>query len=184
MLQSSETEIRRARACSARVIATRFLSTALFLGAGALGGSLATSLSAQPAFAQAALQAAMALEPLTVVTSSGKHAFQVEVARTDEQRARGLMFRRHMPADRGMLFDFKTEQPVLMWMRNTYIPLDMIFISRTGTVINIAENTEPLSERTIASAGPAFSVLELNAGTSRKIGLKPGDRIIHPLFGR
>jgi len=108
----------------------------------------------------------------------------VEVARTDEQRARGLMFRQSMPADRGMLFDFKAEQPGMMWMRNTYISLDMIFISRDGVVINIAENTEPLSERTIPSARPAFAVLELNAGVSRKIGLKPGDRINHPLFRR
>jgi uncharacterized protein len=123
-------------------------------------------------------------EPLTVRTASGEHRFQVEVARTDEQRARGLMFRRYMPPDRGMLFDFKVEQPVMMWMRNTYIPLDMIFISRDGRVINVAENTEPMSERTIASAAPAFAVLEVNAGVSRKIGLKPGDQISHPLFKR
>ncbi len=125
------------------------------------------------------------LEQLTVVTENGgQYAFQVEVARTDEQRARGLMFRKFMPQDRGMLFDFKTEQPVMMWMRNTYMPLDMVFIARDGRVINVAENTEPLSERTIASAAPAFSVLELNAGVARKIGLKSGDRIEHPLFKR
>ncbi len=125
-----------------------------------------------------------AIEPLAIVTATGEHRFQVEVARTDEQRARGLMFRKFMPQDRGMLFDFKTEQPVMMWMRNTYIPLDMIFITRDGRVINVAENTEPLSERTIASAAPAFAVLEVNAGVSRKIGLKSGDRIVHPLFKR
>lgn len=124
------------------------------------------------------------LETLTIATANGESRFQVEVARTDEQRARGLMFRRFMPQDRGMLFDFKNEQPVTMWMRNTYIPLDMIFIARDGRVINIAENTEPMSERTIASAGPAFAVLEVNAGVSRKIGLKAGDRISHPLFKR
>lgn len=125
------------------------------------------------------------LEQLTVVTDNGRtHAFQVEVAKTDEQRARGLMFRKFMPQDRGMLFDFKTEQPVMMWMRNTYIPLDMVFIARDGRVINVAENTEPLSERTIASAAPAFAVLELNAGVAQKIGLKSGHRIEHPLFKR
>ncbi len=124
------------------------------------------------------------LESLRIVTASGEHTFMVEVARTDEQRARGLMFRQSMPMDRGMLFDFKTEQPVMMWMRNTYISLDMIFITRDGVVINIAENTEPLSERTIPSARPAFAVLELNAGVARKIGLKPDDRINHPLFRR
>ena len=110
--------------------------------------------------------------------------FAIEVMRTDEERARGLMFRRFMPADRGMLFDFKTEQPVLMWMKNTYIPLDMIFISRNGTVTSVAANTEPMSERTISSGPPAFAVLEVNAGVAAKIGLKPGDRVVHGLFGK
>ena len=145
----------------------------------------ACAVPAAPAFAQAALSTPpQQLEPLTIVTASGEHRFQIEVARTDEQRARGLMFRRFMPEDRGMLFDFKNEQPIMMWMRNTYIPLDMIFIARDGRVINVAENTEPLSERTIASAAPAFAVLEVNAGVARKIGLKAGDRISHPLFKR
>jgi uncharacterized membrane protein (UPF0127 family) len=147
--------------------------------------AVACVVPAAPARAQAALSTPpQQLEPLTIVTASGEHTFQIEVARTDEQRARGLMFRRFMPEDRGMLFDFKNEQPIMMWMRNTYIPLDMIFIARDGRVINVAENTEPLSERTIASAAPAFAVLEVNAGISRKIGLKAGDRISHPLFKR
>ncbi len=123
-------------------------------------------------------------EPLEIVTANGRHVFAVEVMRTDEERARGLMFRRFMPADRGMLFDFKTEQPVLMWMKNTYIPLDMIFISRNGTVTSVAANTEPMSERTISSGPPAFAVLEVNAGVAAKIGLKPGDRVAHGLFGK
>ncbi len=123
-------------------------------------------------------------EPLTIVTSGGPRAFSVEVMRTDEERARGLMFRRFLPADRGMLFDFKTEQNVLMWMKNTYIPLDMVFIARDGRVISVAENTEPLSERTIASGGPAFAVLEVNAGTAAKLGVKAGDRVEHSLFRR
>jgi len=153
------------------------LAAAFLAGAWAAVAPRAVAQPAQVAPAQA-------VEPLTIVTTSGEHRFQVEVARTDEQRARGLMFRRFMPEDRGMLFDFKTEQPVMMWMRNTYIPLDMIFIARDGRVINVAENTEPMSERTIASASPAFAVLEVNAGVSRKIGLKAGDRISHPLFRR
>jgi uncharacterized membrane protein (UPF0127 family) len=124
------------------------------------------------------------LEAVTLVTASGEHVFQVEVMRTDEQRARGLMFRKHLPADRGMLFDFKTEQRVMMWMRNTYISLDMVFIARDGTVVNVAQDTEPLSERTIPSAGPALAVLEVNAGVARRIGLKAGDKVRHPLFGR
>lgn len=139
-------------------------------------------MSSAPAFAQAAAQEEATLESLTITTTSGSHKFSVEVMRTDEQRARGLMFRRYMPPDRGMLFDFKAEQPVMMWMKNTYLPLDMVFIARNGTVINVAENTEPLSERTIPSARPAFAVLELNAGVARKIGLKPGDKIANSLF--
>ena len=135
-----------------------------------------------PAFAQTAGQAGT--EPLQIVTGSGPHPFAVEVMRTDEQRARGLMFRRSMPADRGMLFDFKTEQPVMMWMKNTYIALDMVFISRSGVVVSVAENTEPLSERTIASGPPAYAVLEVNGGTAARIGLKAGDRVEHPLFRR
>lgn len=157
----------------------RLLAALLLL---ALAPALSTSVMAQAA---RSVQQSEGLEQLTVVTDNGaKHAFQVEVARTDEHRARGLMFRKFMPQDRGMLFDFKVEQPVMMWMRNTYIPLDMVFIARDGRVINIAENTEPLSERTIASAAPAFAVLELNAGVAQKIGLKSGHRIEHPLFKR
>ncbi len=135
--------------------------------------------------AQSAAQApAATTEPLEIVTATGAHAFAIEVMRTDEERARGLMFRRFMPADRGMLFDFKTEQPVLMWMKNTYIPLDMIFIARNGTVTHVAANAEPMSERTISSGPPAYAVLEVNAGLAAKIGLKPGDKVRHPMFGR
>lgn len=123
-----------------------------------------------------------ALEPLEIVTGSGTHRFSVEVMRTDEQRARGLMHRRFMPEDRGMLFDFKREEPVAMWMKNTYLSLDMVFIDKSGKVVNIAENTEPLSERIIPSAGPVLAVLELNAGSARRMGLKAGDRLRHPLF--
>lgn len=123
------------------------------------------------------------LEPLTIESGGKSHAFHVEVMRTDEQRARGLMFRRYLAADRGMLFDFKTEQNVAMWMKNTYLPLDMIFIARDGRVISVAENTEPMSERVIPSGGPALSVLEVNAGTAARLGLKAGDRVRHKLFG-
>jgi uncharacterized membrane protein (UPF0127 family) len=122
------------------------------------------------------------MEKLTLVTASGEHAFEVEVMRTDADRARGLMERRFLPADRGMLFDFESDQPVAMWMKNTYIPLDMVFIDHSGTVRNIAANTEPLSERTLSSEGPVRAVLEINAGTSAKIGLKPGDKVRNSMF--
>jgi uncharacterized membrane protein (UPF0127 family) len=126
--------------------------------------------------------AAQTLDKLEIVTSSGVHAFSVELARNDAEREKGLMYRRFMPADRGMLFDFKREEPVMFWMKNTYIPLDMIFISRAGAVTNIAADAEPLSEQLIPSGGPCYAVLEVNAGVAASIGLKPGDRIRHPIF--
>ncbi len=124
------------------------------------------------------------LETFTINTATGAHSFAVEVMRTPEQREKGLMFRRFLPADRGMLFDFKTEQTVMMWMKNTYIPLDMIFIGRNGKIVGLAENTEPMSERIIPSGAPAFAVLEVNGGTAAKIGLKIGDNVTHPMFAK
>ena len=125
---------------------------------------------------------AQALEPLTIVGGAGRHAFQVEVARSDPDRAQGLMFRRSMPADRGMLFDFERTQPISMWMQNTYISLDMIFIRADGTIARVGENAEPLSTRTISSGEPVRAVLEVNAGTAARLGLRPGDRVEHPIF--
>lgn len=126
---------------------------------------------------------AQELQPLAIVTDEGRHTFQVELAATPEARARGLMFRRSMPPEQGMLFDFGRVQPVSMWMRNTYIALDMLFVDAEGTIVRIAEDTEPLSERTIPSGRPVLSVLELNAGTARRLGIEAGDRVKHPLFG-
>ena len=123
-----------------------------------------------------------ALEALTIAAATGRHLFQVEVARSDPDRARGLMHRRYMPPDRGMLFDFEREQPISMWMKDTYLPLDMVFIRRDGTIARIAADTEPLSTRTVPSGEPVLAVLELNAGTAARLGIKPGDRVEHPLF--
>jgi uncharacterized protein len=122
-------------------------------------------------------------ERLTLETSGGPRVVEVEVARTPAARDRGLMYRRFMPENRGMLFDFERPQNVMMWMKNTYIPLDMIFISRDGKVTHVEEDTEPLSEAIISSHGPAFAVLEVNAGFARKAGLKVGDVVKHKLFG-
>ncbi len=113
-----------------------------------------------------------------------RHRFTVEIADTDERRQVGLMHRRQLAPDAGMLFDFKRDQVVAMWMRNTLIPLDMLFITRDGEVLNIAERTVPLSEVSVYSAGPVRAVLEVAGGTSARLGLKPGDRVIHPLFSR
>lgn len=125
---------------------------------------------------------AAGLEKLEIDTASGAHQFEVEIAQTDEEREKGLMFRRFMPADRGMLFDFKTEEPVSFWMKNTYIPLDMIFVSRAGIVTRIAAGAEPLSERLIPSGEPCYGVLEVNAGVAAQIGLQPGDKVRQRIF--
>jgi uncharacterized membrane protein (UPF0127 family) len=123
------------------------------------------------------------MQPLEIVSKSGVHVFAVELVANDEDRARGLMYRKELPEGRGMLFDFKTDQPVSFWMRNTYIPLDMIFIRSDGRIQRIAENTEPLSERLVPSGAPVRGVLEVIAGTARKLGIAPGDRVAHPIFG-
>jgi hypothetical protein len=122
------------------------------------------------------------LETLSIVTAGGIHEFSVEVMRTDAQRQRGLMFRRFLPQDRGMLFVFDSERPVAMWMKNTYLRLDMVFVARTGRVVGLAENTEPLSETIIPSGAPTYGVVELNAGVAAMIGLKIGDRVRYPAF--
>jgi uncharacterized protein len=128
---------------------------------------------------------AQAFETLSIAMQSGqRQSFRVEVARNDADRAQGLMFRHSMPADQGMLFDFGRVEPVAMWMQNTYLPLDMLFIRADGTIARIAANTEPLSTRTIPSGEPVLAVLELNAGTAAKLGVKPGDRVEHPVFKR
>jgi uncharacterized membrane protein (UPF0127 family) len=129
------------------------------------------------AFAQAAEEST-----LEIVTKDGVHVFSVEMAKTDEERQKGLMFRKELPEGKGMLFDFKPDQDVAMWMRNTYIPLDMLFINADGTIRRIAENTEPLSEKTIPSGGPIRGVLEVIGGTAKKLGIAPGDKVAHPLF--
>ena len=122
------------------------------------------------------------LEPLQIVTASGTHDFQVQIADDDATRERGLMNRRYMATDRGMLFEFDREAPVSFWMKNTYIPLDMIFISQAGVVTNVVADAEPLSERVIPSGPPCAAVLELNGGAAAAIGLKVGDRVRHRFF--
>ena len=125
---------------------------------------------------------AQAAEALTIRSKNGSHAFSVEVARTDADRTQGLMYRRSMPQDHGMLFNFGEPQPITMWMKNTYLPLDMVFIRADGTIARIARNTEPLSTRISPSGEPVPAVLELNAGVTARLGIEPGDRVEHPLF--
>ena len=122
------------------------------------------------------------LKTLEIASKTGVHVFAVEIADTDATREKGLMFRKSLPEGQGMLFDFHEEQPVGFWMQNTYIPLDMIFIRGDGSILRIAENTEPLSTRIIPSGGPVRAVLELIGGSARKFGIAPGDKVAFPIF--
>ena len=120
---------------------------------------------------------------LRVVTKSGKHEFIVEIAVTDRQHAQGLMFRQSLAKNAGMLFDYKVPTSITMWMKNTYIPLDMIFIGNDGRVINVVQRAIPFSENVISSLGKARGVLEVNGGTASRLGIMPGDKILHGIFG-
>ena len=125
---------------------------------------------------------APATDALSIETGSGSHRFTVEVMRTRDQLERGLMFRRQMAPDRGMLFDFGSPQPVSMWMKNTYLPLDMVFIAANGRVVSVKRDAAPMSEIIIPSGGDVLGVLEVNAGTAAEIGVKPGDHVLDPMF--
>ncbi len=157
----------------------RFLAALLVTGIGLAPVATGTAM------AQTVVKAApVPTESLTIATKGGPRQFSVEVMRDDAGRSRGLMFRRHMAPDHGMLFDFERNEPVTMWMKNTYLPLDMVFIREDGTVARVAADTEPLSTAIIPSNGPVLAVLELNAGTAAKLGIKAGDKIQHPMFAK
>jgi len=120
---------------------------------------------------------------LTIETTKGPQKFSVEVATTPEQMEQGLMFRNSLAADAGMLFDFKTPHPAMMWMKNTLIPLDMLFVDARGQIVNIHERAVPGSLETIGSGASVRAVIELNGGTAARLGIKPGDRVVYPIFG-
>jgi uncharacterized protein len=129
---------------------------------------------------------ALALDPGELVVETpvgGAHRFTVELAATPGERARGLMHRRSMRPDHGMLFDFHTPQPVAFWMKDTPLPLDMLFLDARGTVVQVEADTVPYSEAAIPSREPVRAVLELNAGTAKRLGIAPGARVRHPIFG-
>jgi uncharacterized membrane protein (UPF0127 family) len=120
---------------------------------------------------------------LVIDTAGGPRNFRVEIAVTPEQRQQGLMYRESLAADTGMLFLYGEDRQVRMWMKNTLIPLDMIFIRRDGTVESVAERTIPLSSAIVASKGDVAAVLEVNGGTAARLGIRPGDRVRHAAFG-
>ena len=112
---------------------------------------------------------------LTIQTAAGPQKFAIEVALTDAQMEQGLMFRRNLAADAGMLFDFRAPANIMMWMKNTLIPLDMLFLDQHGRIVDIHERAVPLSTDTIAPEIAARYVIELNGGTVARLGIKRGD---------
>jgi uncharacterized membrane protein (UPF0127 family) len=128
-------------------------------------------------------QPKLPLSPLTIATDDAFHHFRVELTNTDYQRQRGLMFREEVLPDEGMLFDFETEFERGFWMKNTLVPLDMLFIRADGTIHRIAANTIPLSEVPIRSFGHVRAVLELRGGRAAELGIEAGDVVRHQIFG-
>ena len=123
-------------------------------------------------------------DELIIATQQNRITFQIEIADTNAQRAQGLMWREKLPKNTGMLFDYKIVDHVFMWMKNTLIPLDMIFISESGRITNIVKNTTPHSIQIIASGAPVLAVLEIPAGTTSEYNIQIGDRVIHHIFSR
>ena len=115
--------------------------------------------------------------PLTITTLGKTHAFRVEVAETPQEQAKGLMFRTEMAPDEGMLFPYDQPRVLSFWMRNTVIPLDLVFIDAQHRIINIAENATPYSEASIVSAEPGVAVLELNGGRTHALGIVAGNKV-------
>ena len=146
--------------------------------------ALALALLLTATAAGAEEQISFARSELVVETAAGEaYRFDVEVALSMRQRARGLMFRESMADDAGMLFFYPAEQQIRMWMKNTLIPLDMLFVASDGRIVDVAADAVPLSETVIGSSGPARAVIELNGGTAARLGIKVGDRVLHPMFG-
>lgn len=146
-----------------------------------LGGLFAMFLLVSPVQAQP--QPTLPQSDLVIRTERGAQKFTVELADNDQTRSRGMMFRTSMAPDAGMLFDFRQEQMASFWMRNTLIPLDMVFIKADGTILNIHQRAIPRDETGINSAGPVRAVLELNGGTASRLGIKAGDKVEHAIFG-
>lgn len=155
---------------------TRFVSVflAAVLGIGVL------SVPRPSAAQMAASLVTFPTGTVTIRSDGGQHRFKVEIATTQRQMMQGLMFRRHLDADAGMLFVYEQPAESDMWMKNTLIPLDMLFIRKGGKIGKIAERTMPMSEAVISSGGPVIAVLEVNAGTVSRLGIKVGDMVSSP----
>ncbi len=153
------------------VLALALLTPGLATGAAAYMATPATGVA----------QTGLATVPLTIQTATGKHRYTVEVAQSPQAQETGMMYRRSMPADHGMIFPFETARVLTFWMENTWLPLDLVFIGDDGKVVGIAADAKPMSRDLISSQVPARSVLELNGGEAARIGLRPGDKVTYKL---
>jgi uncharacterized membrane protein (UPF0127 family) len=152
---------------SVRVLRRAVLAALLYFGAG---------------FGDEIRAEAPATQPLTFITEAGRKPISVEVADSDEERGMGLMFRRSLADDAGMIFIYPQDGPISMWMKNTYIPLDMFFVRSDGTIHHIEQHTQPFSEETISSRGTVRAVIEMKAGSATRLGIKIGDKVDFPAF--
>ena len=151
-----------------------FLTLVFALGFAAQALAQTEITSAQPTLPQT---------PLVIQTAKGPVRFSVEMAVTWPQQERGLMFRKSVAPNAGMLFDFMKESEQAFWMKNTLIPLDMLFIKADGRIARIAANAKPLSTDSIPSYEPVRAVLEIAGGRAAELGLKPGDQVRNAVFG-
>ncbi|TDH39224.1 DUF192 domain-containing protein [Pseudohoeflea suaedae] len=149
----------------------------------AIGGTAAFFLSFSIIATAVAVEFETSPEPLVIETGRGPVSFTVELATTSDERSQGLMNRESMAADHGMLFDFGQTRAVMMWMKNTIMALDMVFIGPDGKVTGVAADTVPFSEAIISSPGPVRYVLEINAGVAAEQGIAAGDTVVHPAVG-
>ena len=129
------------------------------------------------------VDAKMRVDQLAIVAADGRKVpLDVEIAQDSKEKALGLMFRTELADTQGMLFPYEESRELSMWMHNTYIPLDMLFIRSDGTIARIEEQAEPLSDRVISSGTPVLAVLEIPGGAAARLGIKPGDKVRYPIF--
>lgn len=148
----------------------------------ALLAALTVGVSASVCARAEQARAAPRLETVEIVTSRGRPRFQVEIAASRAEQARGLMFRKSLAPDRGMLFTYKRPQPAAYWMKNTLIPLDILYIQPDGRILSIVRNARPHDETPLPSGGLVLAVLELAGGRAAQLGILPGDRVLHRIF--
>ena len=148
--------------------------------------AIGLSLMAAPAFAQTSKNDVVDFgdpKPLTIVTEEGNHEFLVEEAKTLDQQARGMMFRESMEGDSGMIFEFDKPKIATIWMKNTSIPLDILFVRSNGKILKIEHSHQPYTLRSASSEAVIAAVVELKGGEAKRRGIRPGDEVKHPFFG-